>query len=47
MDVSTCRTDGYEAGFLRSDQDIWGVYKWDAAAYTECHGPLTYADAAG
>ena len=47
VDVSACRTDGYEAGFLRSDQDIWGVYKWDAAAYTECHGPLTYADAAG
>ena len=44
VDVSRCRTEGYEAGFLRSDQDMWGVYKWDTAEYTECHGNLTFSD---
>lgn len=47
VDVSACRADDYKKGFLRSDQDMWGVYKWDTAAYTECHGALTSKDVTG
>lgn len=43
VDVSRCLSDGYDAAFLRSDKDIWGLYKWDTANYPECHGTLTYA----
>jgi uncharacterized protein YceK len=44
VDVSACAASGYEAGFLRSDKEMWGAYKWDTANYTECHGTLTYAE---
>lgn len=44
VDVSLCRESGVKAGFLRSDMDMWGAYRWDTASYPECRGALTYAD---
>ena len=47
VDISRCITDGCQAGFLRGDKDMWGLYKWDAASYPECRGSLTYDEVAG
>lgn len=47
VDVSACILGGLESGFLRSDESMWGDYRWDTAAYDPCRGALTYAEVAG
>ena len=46
VDVSAFAADP-AAAFLRGDDEIWGAYLWDTAAYPACGGPLTYAEVAG
>jgi|GEM_PF-196502 len=47
VDVSACIREGLENGFLRSDESMWGEYRWDTAAYAACRGSLSYAAVAG
>ena len=46
VDVSAYADDP-AAAFLRSDDELWGAYIWDTAAYPACGGELTYAEVAG
>lgn len=46
VDVSAFLGDP-AAAFLRSDDELWGAYIWDTAAYPACGGELTYAEVAG
>lgn len=46
VDVSAFADDP-AAAFLRGDDELWGAYIWDTAAYPACGGALTYAEVAG
>lgn len=42
VDVSACINYGIEQGFLRNDESMWNLYRWDTASYPACNGTLTY-----
>ena len=42
VDVSACINYGMEQGFLRNDESMWNLYRWDTASYPACNGTLTY-----
>lgn len=42
VDLTRCMQASLAEGFLRSDMDMWGSYRWDTGAYMECRGELTY-----
>ena len=43
VDPFICRESGIEAGFLLSDEDAWGAWRWDYFAYPHCAGKLSAA----
>jgi len=47
IDITKCSSEGTAAGFLLSDEEMWTSYRWDTSKYSECNGPLTYAEVAG
>lgn len=47
VDIIDCILNGVWSGFLKSDQQMWGNYRWDTASYASCDGGLTYAIVAG
>ena len=47
VDVSSCIENWIGSGFLLSDQQLWGAYRWDISSYASCSGGLSYAVVAG
>ena len=47
VDPSMCAENGLEGAFLLRDEDMWGSYRWDTAAYPACQGELRYWNMAG
>jgi len=47
VDVSRCRTNGIESGFLQNDKQMWELCRWDTAKYSECRGSLTFEQVFG
>jgi len=47
VDPSVCAGGNMEGGFLRSDENIWEVYRWDVSSYPDCDGELTYENLTG
>lgn len=47
VDPSVCAEGDYYAGFLRSEEDLWGLYRWELGNYPACNGPLKYSDVSG
>ncbi len=43
VDPFICSESGIEAGFLLSDEDAWGAWRWDYFAYPHCAGKLSAA----
>lgn len=42
VDISSAISNGLESSFLRSDENIWGQYRWDVSAYPKCSDELEY-----
>lgn len=42
VDVTACIERGMSAGFLKNDEQMWGDYRWNAAALAPCTGSLSY-----
>lgn len=47
VDIIDCIQNGVWHGFLKSDRQMWGNYRWDTASYASCDGALSYAAIAG
>jgi len=44
VDVSAAISSGANGYFLESDENFWGMYRWDVASYPKCAGELKYSD---
>lgn len=44
VDLSACAEGGMEAGFLLSDEQMWGGHRWDVSSYPVCSGSLSLAE---
>ncbi len=42
VDLSACRKQGIEHGFLLNDESMWAAYRWDTSSYELCAGTLNY-----
>ncbi len=44
VDITQCARGGPALGFLRNDESLWGVYRWDVAAYPKCEDSRGFFD---
>lgn len=44
VDVSAAINGSFAQSFLRSDEEFWGLYRWDVASYPKCSDMLEYSD---
>lgn len=42
VDPAACALEGYDAAFLRSDEQMWSRYWWDTENIPACNGSLRY-----
>lgn len=43
-DITQCARGGPALGFLRSDESLWGSYRWDVASYPKCADSRSFFD---
>lgn len=44
VDITQCARGGPALGFMRSDDSLWGSYRWDVAAYPKCADSRSFFD---
>jgi len=44
VDITQCAKGGPALGFMQNDENFWGIYRWDVAAYPKCVGTKSFFD---
>ena len=44
VDITQCAKGGPALGFMQNDENFWGIYRWDVAAYPKCVGTKGFFD---
>ena len=44
VDITQCAKGGPALGFMQNDENFWGIYRWDVAAYPKCTGKNSFFD---